>query len=236
MISLLLSLALAAPATAQTAPCAGGTIESRAKAGCVATLTPAPGLAAQGRAAPASDAPAPPQEWKVFDRDGRLALVFIDKPGPLTSGALESGGPPSNNPFLSGSARDPGSENSLRELLDASRGVRDFIARLQKAGYRVEKSAPPPVIETAKVAPGSQWEVLKDSRAVLRLINTPGPLFSTAMPPPGVEPPNHPFLSGSALDAAEEGALRRLLDASRDTADFLVRLRRAGYVVRPQTK
>ena len=228
MTALLLALALAA--SAQTDPCRGGTIESRAKAGCVPTLTPAPGLSAQEHASPAAH---PAQEWKVFGADGRLALVFTDKPGPLTGTALPSGGSPPNHPFLSGSARDAESENNLRELLDASRGVREFISRLQKAGYRVEKSAPPPAPAAAKIPPGSEWEVLKDGRAVLRLKNTPGPLFSTAMPPPGVEPPNHPFLSGSALDASEEGRLREILDASRSTADFFERLRRAGYEVRP---
>ena len=113
--------------------------------------------------------------------------------------------------------------------------MRDFVARLKRDGYDVKKTSPGVKAETsaAAVAPGSQWEVLKGGKVVLRLKNTPGPLYGTALPPPGVEPPNHPFLSGSALDASEEDNLRRLLDASKSTADYLERLRGAGYEIRP---
>ena len=223
--ALLLAVVLPASAASPDA-CAGGTIESRAKAGCVPALTPGPGLN------PAAAAPSQAQEYKVYDKAGALVLVFKDRSGPLVSAAMPSEGSPVTHPFVSGSAHDPSSENALRELLEASKSVKEFVARLKREGYRVDRSGPPPAT-AAKVAPGSAWEVLRSGRPVLRVVNTPGPLTGTALPPPGVEPPGHPFLSGSALVVAEEGRLREILDASRSTADFFERLRRAGYEVRP---
>ena len=85
------------------------------------------------------------------------------------------------------------------------------------------------------VAPGrgasdpAAYLVFKGETPVLRIIDQPGPLASTALPPPGFKPPEHPFLSASALAPFEENELRRILDASGSTAEFLRNLEQAGY-------
>lgn len=81
--------------------------------------------------------------------------------------------------------------------------------------------------------PGSSWEVLKNGQPVLLLKNEPGPLTSTAAPPPGQEPPRHPFLTASALDPIEENALRETLDKSRSFEEFVSLLKAQGYTLRP---
>jgi len=80
---------------------------------------------------------------------------------------------------------------------------------------------------------GKDWEAFKGDRLVLSVSDGPGPLASTALPPPGTPPVRHPFLSASAHAPEEEDALKRVLDASESTADFLARLKSAGYAVKP---
>jgi hypothetical protein len=77
------------------------------------------------------------------------------------------------------------------------------------------------------------YEVYRGDRRVLDFSPGPGTLVSTAPPPPpgAPVPPPHPFLHGAAHDAAAEGELRRLLEASDSVADFVQRLRAAGYQV-----
>lgn len=76
------------------------------------------------------------------------------------------------------------------------------------------------------------YVVLKAERPVLRIVDRPGRLTSSAMPAPGAKPVRHSFLTASALAPGEEHELRRILDASSDTADFVAKLRDAGYQVR----
>ena len=79
------------------------------------------------------------------------------------------------------------------------------------------------------------WSVYRGDREVLRFKEGSGPLRSTALLPVGAEPPTHPFLTASALDAGEEGALREVLTNSKSFPDFMERLKKAGYDVRPGT-
>ncbi len=76
------------------------------------------------------------------------------------------------------------------------------------------------------------YVVYLDNRAVLRIVDRPGALTSTALPPPGAQPVRHPFLTASALDSAEEGRLSEILSTSKNTLEFLDHLRQAGYGVR----
>ena len=88
-----------------------------------------------------------------------------------------------------------------------------------------------PAIPAATVR---RWDVRRRGVRVLALSDTPGLLMSISAPPPrpnAPPPPAHPFLSAVAYTAADEGELRRILDASRDLADFLARLRAAGFDV-----
>ena len=75
--------------------------------------------------------------------------------------------------------------------------------------------------------------VSKAGRIVLDVLDEPGPLTSTALAPPGFEPPQHPFVTASARDPEAEHELREILDASASTDDFIERLRAAGYEVAP---
>ncbi|MGZ3477390.1 MAG: hypothetical protein ACXWUG_28370 [Polyangiales bacterium] len=81
---------------------------------------------------------------------------------------------------------------------------------------------------------GKKFKIYRGETLELDVTDTPGPLVSTSAPPPvpGSPPPKpHPFLSASAYVAADEGALRALLDESHSTAEFLDKLRARGYRV-----
>ena len=84
----------------------------------------------------------------------------------------------------------------------------------------------------ADEAEPASYTVFKNHRPVLRLVDRPGPLTSTALPAAGAAPVQHPFLTASALAAGEESRLGKILAASENTAQFLVKLRQAGYLVR----
>lgn len=100
-------------------------------------------------------------------------------------------------------------------------------------------SAAPPMPTAQNAAPppgdGSRWEA-KRGPASLSITNQPGIVVDTNAPPPppGNPPAQHPFLgascSGDALGCSEAGTLLR---ASTSTADFLDRLRKAGFQVAP---
>ena len=79
------------------------------------------------------------------------------------------------------------------------------------------------------------WSAYRGDLEVLRFKEGSGPLRSTAMLPIGVEPPTHPFLTARALVPQEEGALRDVLVAATSFPDFMERLKKAGYDVRPGT-
>jgi len=91
-----------------------------------------------------------------------------------------------------------------------------------------------PVAMAGNMPEAAIYVVYKGERPVLKIIDRPGTLTSTALPPPGVLPPRHPFLTATALAPAEEGRLRQILEISVNTSDFLDKLRRAAYIVRRQ--
>jgi hypothetical protein len=85
---------------------------------------------------------------------------------------------------------------------------------------------------SAEDAPkAATYMVYDGERPVLKVIDRPGTLTSTALPKPGAKPLRHPFLTASALTPDKESRLRQILDASVNTIDFLKNLRQAGYVV-----
>jgi hypothetical protein len=82
------------------------------------------------------------------------------------------------------------------------------------------------------VAGAARYRVYAGDRLALSITDEPGALVSSASPSarPG-EVQEHAFLTAAAHLAAIEGELRKLLDRSTSTADFLERLTAAGYRV-----
>lgn len=102
-------------------------------------------------------------------------------------------------------------------------------------GDRTEATPPttPAPKGTTQMTPtAKRWTVHDGSTLVLEVSSVPGPILSTAAPPPGLQPVTHPFLSASARSATHEHKLRELLVASKDLPDFLARLRAASFDVR----
>jgi len=89
------------------------------------------------------------------------------------------------------------------------------------------KAAAPPALPI--------WAAYRGDIEVLRCKEGSGPLRSTALLPVGVEPPVHPFLTATALVPEEESALFDILKSSNSFPDFMERLKKAGYDVRPDT-
>lgn len=75
------------------------------------------------------------------------------------------------------------------------------------------------------------WSIFDGADLVLTLTDEPGPITSTAPPPPGGRVVTHPFLSAAARDAGYENQLKALLDQSASVADYLARLQGAGFRV-----
>jgi hypothetical protein len=75
------------------------------------------------------------------------------------------------------------------------------------------------------------FTVTKDGDTVLTFRDEPGPLMSSALPPPGFVPPTNPFLTAQAHNVFHEHALREILDESESVEDFVGRLDAAGYAV-----
>jgi hypothetical protein len=75
--------------------------------------------------------------------------------------------------------------------------------------------------------------IYRGNVAVLELKDEPGPLLSRMAPPPlpGEQPAWHPFLSGVALVAADEGTLGDILERSQSFDEFLDLLRAGGFRV-----
>ena len=82
--------------------------------------------------------PAPAvRQWRVFAGDVEI-LEVRDEPGSLRSTApLPPGATPPAHPFLSATALDASHEDQLRALLDGAKTTDDFIAALERAGFRV---------------------------------------------------------------------------------------------------
>jgi len=76
-----------------------------------------------------------------------------------------------------------------------------------------------------------KWTASKGGKKVLEFENTPGILTSTALPPSGYTPKEHPFLTGSVLVSEEEDNIRTILDESSSFVDFLTKLVENRYLV-----
>jgi hypothetical protein len=76
-----------------------------------------------------------------------------------------------------------------------------------------------------------RFVVQREQIEVLAFEDTPGVLLSTAVRPPGFEPPEHPFLSGQALDPNCEDQLAQLLGQASSVDAFVDLLRDNGFEV-----
>ena len=86
-----------------------------------------------------------PRRFKVY-KDDLLELEIVDQPGPLVSNSAPPpppGSPPMKpHPFLSAVAFVPTDEGALRDLLDQSTSLDEFLARLRDQGFRVVEVDP----------------------------------------------------------------------------------------------
>ena len=81
---------------------------------------------------------------------------------------------------------------------------------------------------------GDGWSVFnKKGEEVMRIWDKPGPLTSTALPAPGQKHFMHPFLSGSSMDPNDEADLGDILRQSHSFDEYVAKLKKAGYDVRP---
>ncbi len=71
--------------------------------------------------------------------------------------------------------------------------------------------------------------VFRGDVCALEIAGRPGTLRSMAAPPPGFQPPTHPFVDATSHNPATEHATREVLLASRSFEDFLTRLVEAGF-------
>ena len=76
-----------------------------------------------------------------------------------------------------------------------------------------------------------KFEVRREGTVVLDVVDTPGPLRSTASPPPGASETKHAFLTATAYEPGAENELRDILLASDSTDSFVARLSQAGFEV-----
>jgi hypothetical protein len=68
-------------------------------------------------------------------------------------------------------------------------------------------------------------------KVVMEIADKPGSLISVALREPGSQPPSHPFINAVSRDPDNEGFLRRLLDSSSSTDEFIAKLREHGFDV-----
>jgi hypothetical protein len=107
-------------------------------------------LALAAGTARTSDDPIAPREreWYVYDDNakylqGESVQAIRDTPGALTSTAPPPpGGKPVLHPFLSANTVSSNHEGKLRRLLEESTCLTDYLARVRKAGLRVETHTP----------------------------------------------------------------------------------------------
>ena len=86
---------------------------------------------------------ADPRRYLVYWRDNEV-LEVIDEPGPIGSRAAPSprfGEKAIIHPFLSATALVPEHEGALREALENSSSLTEYLSILQKLGYRVVEQA-----------------------------------------------------------------------------------------------
>lgn len=88
---------------------------------------------------------------------------------------------------------------------------------------------------TPATGPAPTWSVWDGKLRILTVIGRPGPLISTAPPPPGSASwQTYPFLSATASSPIHEDRLRRLLRASTSLEGYLQALRDAGWRVQEE--
>jgi hypothetical protein len=78
-------------------------------------------------------------------RDATLMLEVTAEPGPLLSKSApppRPGESPVMHPFLSATAHVPEHEAVLREALDRSKTLEEYLARLRSMGFRVVEARP----------------------------------------------------------------------------------------------
>jgi hypothetical protein len=92
-------------------------------------------------------------------------------------------------------------------------------------------TAQPTSVSTQTTQSVRRWRVYDGDLVILEMADEPGLLSSTAPPPPTGHVAMHPWLTASALDAAHEDQLKRLLDQSNSVAEFIRALDAAGFRV-----
>jgi hypothetical protein len=79
------------------------------------------------------------RRYLVYQND-TVVLEITAEPGPLVSKSAPPPAPGEHavmHPFLSATARVPEYEAALREALDKSRDLEDYLMRLRSMGFRV---------------------------------------------------------------------------------------------------
>jgi hypothetical protein len=171
--------------------------------------------------------------------EGRLALVVRAEPGTLRSSAgppppAGDPGPPGPpgttdlppgvHPFIDAEAYDPVSEGRLRELLDASSGFDDYLARLVDAGFDITSVLHGPEYE---LGPATR---LYDDGLAGACWPRPGQFTTLTHQPAGDE-----LVFDATATAYRESAAPVLLEALRAGGtfeDLLERLAAAGLRAR----
>jgi len=92
-----------------------------------------------------------------------------------------------------------------------------------------------PAVPPDTTAPAPTWSIWDGRLKIMTLVARPGPLTSSAPPPPGpAKLQLHPFLSASAHSGIHEDRLRRLLRASTSLEGYLTALRDAGFRIQEE--
>ena len=79
----------------------------------------------------------------IVCRGGEKVAEITDQPGPLISGKAPPPAPgvkPALHPFLSATAYVPGEEGRLREALNRSHSLSEYLAALRALGFSVEEA------------------------------------------------------------------------------------------------
>ncbi|MBI3553104.1 MAG: hypothetical protein HY077_11365 [Elusimicrobia bacterium] len=78
------------------------------------------------------------------------------------------------------------------------------------------------------------WDVYKDGKRVLWMLDQPGTFETSAgAAPPGIPVYTHPAVTATAHDLKDEDHLRALLEASRTFDEYRATLEKNGYQVVP---
>lgn len=78
------------------------------------------------------------------------------------------------------------------------------------------------------------WDVYKDGKRVLWMLDQPGTFETSAgAAPPGIPVYTNPYVTATAHSVADEDHLRALMEASKSFADYKATLEKNGYQVVP---